>query len=228
MSSGNRILSYQRTADLLHAYGIPLAPARLVDSTDAAVAAARTLGYPLAVKGISPELTHKSDAGLVHLNLGSRAEVEAAARSVIEAVGGRRIEGLLVQSMVSGGTEMIVGITTDPQFGSVIALGAGGVLVELIEDVVLRLPPLTSQQALAMIRETRAWRLLLGYRDRPPGDVAALARLLANVSRLATEERGRLAELDLNPVIVLPEERGVQVVDFRAVLASDIERPDRF
>ena len=117
--------------------------------------------------------------------------------------------------MLAPGVEMIVGVHEDPQFGPMIALGSGGVLVELLDDVVLRLPPLTMRQAFSMIQETKAWRLLQGFRQYLPADVKALAQLLVNVSHLTVSQDGRICGLDLNPVIVLPEGQGVGVVDLR-------------
>jgi acetyltransferase len=216
-TSQRRLLSYPETAALLEAYQTPLAPARLIQSAAEASRAAQELGFPVALKAVAPAFSHKSEAGLVQLNLASAEAVETTARMLLAQTGQERLEGLLVQQMITGGIEMIVGVSYDPQFGPVLALGAGGVLVELLDDVTLRLPPLTQRQALAMIRETRAWRWLQGFRHYPPADVSALARLLVYISRLAVEQAGQIASLDLNPVLVLPEGQGVWVVDARVV-----------
>jgi acyl-CoA synthetase (NDP forming) len=224
MTRVEHLMPYLQAAALLRSYGIPLAPARLAHSAAEAVKAARTMGYPLVLKAISPALTHKSDAGLVRLDLSTAAEVEAAAQALLAGTAGYRLEGLLLQKMVQGGTEMIVGLSSDPQFGPVIALGAGGVLVELLDDVALRLPPLTHRQAMQMIREVRAWRLLRGYRHQVPADVEALAQLLVDISRLALKEAGRVASLDLNPVIVRAGGQGVRVVDFRVIVQASAKQ----
>lgn len=217
MASSERMMPYRQAADLLQAYGVPLAAGELVGSPSLAAEAAARLGFPVALKAVAPALTHKSDAGLVRLNLASQAEVQRAGQAMLAAVAGHECEGLLVQQMVTGGVEMIVGVTNDPQFGPVLALGSGGLLVELLDDVVLRLPPLTLAEAAAMVRETRSWPLLRGYRGRSPADVDALARLLVDVGRLAAQARDRVLGLDLNPVMVLPQGQGVQVVDLRVV-----------
>lgn len=214
------LLSYAETTTLLSAYDIPLAPAQLVQTTDEAVIAARMLDFPVALKLISPAHTHKTEAGLVKLNLNDEERVREVANHLLEARDETR-EGLLVQKMIREGIEMIVGITHDAQFGPMIALGAGGVLVELLDDAQLRVPPLTLREANAMIHASCAARLLRGYRNRPPADIDALARMLVNVSRLAVERAHAIVELDLNPVLVLA--RGVVVVDARIVVraASD-------
>ena len=120
-----------------------------------------------------------------------------------------------MQEMVFGGVELIAGITRDPQFGPLLMVGSGGILVELLEDVALAVPPLTRAQALELMRQTQAWKLLGGFRGRPAGDTAALLELVCNLSRLALEQASQVASLDLNPVIVLPAGRGVKVVDAR-------------
>lgn len=212
------MLSYPESMALLKRYGVALAPARLVHSTAQAVEAARQIGFPVAVKAVSARFTHKSDAGLLRLNLISESEVAHAAASLAALIPPDDLEGILVQGMVLGGTEMIVGIQRDPQFGPVVVLGAGGTLVEVLEDVVMRLAPITSQEALDMIQELRIYRVLKGYRGCGPADVAALQHMLVQVSRLALEQQDSLLSLDLNPVMVMPECGGVAAVDFRIYL----------
>jgi acyl-CoA synthetase (NDP forming) len=133
-----------------------------------------------------------------------------------------RLEGLLVQQMAPGGVEVLAGVSQDAQFGPVVTFGAGGVLVELVEDVSVRLPPLSAWEAGRMLAETRVWRLLQGYRQYPPGDIPALTALLAALARLAVEERLTLVSLDLNPVFVLPAGQGLRVVDARAVVREEV------
>jgi succinyl-CoA synthetase beta subunit len=213
----NKMMGYVETAVLLQQYDITLPPYRLVANAIEAVAAADALGYPVAIKAVSPDLSHKSDRGLVKLGLETAVSVQKAVGELAAAVNWGReaaLEGYLVQKMMPAGVEMIIGLHTDPQFGPVIALGSGGVLVELLDDVILRLPPITMQQAMQMIEATKSIRLLRGYRRYPPADTPALAHLLVNISRLATANV--VASLDLNPVIVLPEGHGVGVVDMRA------------
>ena len=208
-------LAYLPSVDLLQAYRVPLAQARFVSTTEEALAAAEQIGFPVALKAISQAFSHKSEAGLVRLNLADAAQVETAASELVQKTQNVGMEGFLVQEMVCGGIEMIIGVNTDPQFGPLLLLGAGGIWVELLEDVVLRLPPLTHRQAEAMITETKASKLLQGYRGAPPADMQALQDLLILTGRLALEQRDRIGTMDLNPVMVLPAGQGVKVVDFR-------------
>ncbi len=212
------MLSFPESTALLKRYGVALAPARLVRTPTQAVQAAQKIGFPVAVKAVSARFTHKSDAGLLRLNLISESEVAQAAAGLAARIPADDLEGILVQGMVLGGTEMIVGIQRDPQFGPVVVLGAGGTLVEVLEDVVMRLAPITSQEALDMIQELRIYRVLKGYRGCGPADVAALQHMLVQVSRLALEQQDSLLSLDLNPVMVMPECGGVAAVDFRIYL----------
>ena len=226
-----RMLPYHEAEALLRRYDIPLAASRLVQSSEEAVAAAAEIGYPVALKAISAQATHKSDAGLLHLGIAAEETLAAAARQLLlrsndlsrsqvrsDDFSRSALEGLLVQAMAPPGIEMIAGISHDPQFGPVLALGSGGILVELLDDVALRLPPLSPAEARRMITGTRAWPLLQGFRGRPPADVDALADLMVNLSRLSQDNAQRLLSLDLNPIIVLPRGEGVQVVDLRVAV----------
>lgn len=213
-------LPYMEAAELLRSYDIPLAPQRLVQTAEEAVAAANELGYPVALKGIAAKASHKSDAGLLRLHLEDEAAVAGAAETLLATGATLSLEGLLVQAMVPPAVEMLAGITVDEQFGPLLALGSGGILVELLDDVVLRLPPLNEAQARRMVTATRSWPLLQGFRGQPPADVPALVQLLTNLSRLAQAESHHLASLDLNPVMILPQGQGVQVVDLRIAVHS--------
>lgn len=213
-------LPYMEAAELLRSYDIPLAPQRLVQTAEEAVAAANELGYPVALKGIAAKASHKSDAGLLRLHLEDEAAVAGAAETLLATGARLSLEGLLVQAMVPPAVEMLAGITVDEQFGPLLALGSGGILVELLDDVVLRLPPLNEAQARRMVTATRSWLLLQGFRGQPPADVPALVQLLTNLSRLAQAESHHLASLDLNPVMILPQGQGVQVVDLRIAVHS--------
>lgn len=209
------LLPHAQARQLLLAYDIPLVVEMTAATASAAARMAAAIGFPVALKALSPLHSHKTDAGLVSLNLGSKSQVKQAAKDMESGLGERPARGFLVQEMVKGGVEMIAGIHHDPQFGPVVLVGSGGVLVELLEDAVLGLPPLTPGMALELLRQTRCWRLLQGFRGRLPADTGALVQLLINLSRLAQEQAGRLQSLDLNPVIVLPQGQGVRAVDYR-------------
>lgn len=206
-------------ATVLRAAGIPFAETVTTTRTEA-VAAARRLGYPLVVKAIAPGLLHKSDAGGVLLGIRSPAAlVEAVA--TLEAritAAGHPLDGLLLQREIAGGLEALVGVTTDPTFGPLVVCGLGGVLVEILRDVTHRLPPVTDVDAAEMLDKLRAARLLDGWRGAPPGDRAALVRLIQRVSALV-EIMPELRELDLNPVKVLAPGAGCMVVDGRLRIA---------
>lgn len=214
-SNTGEALSYIENMALFKKYHIPIVPEKFVETTAEALIAAKEIGFPVALKAISREITHKSDIGLVELNISTIDEMKQAAESILENLTGDEFEGFQVQKMLQGGVEVILGINTDPQFGPMLALGPGGILVELLNDVALLMPPISRAKALDMIRQTKIWALLQGFRGSPPMDVDALVDLLVELSNLAVEEEGNIASLDLNPVIVLPAGQGAYAVDFR-------------
>jgi acetate---CoA ligase (ADP-forming) len=197
--------------------GVPVVRETRVTSPTEARAAAKAIGYPVALKVVSDAIPHRSDLGLVATGLRDESELHAAwdrlARRVEEL--GRRedVAGFLVQEMAHGVLETFAGISRDPDFGLVLAVGAGGVLIEALDDVALRPLPLRAGDVEAMIAETRMARLLAGVRGRPPGDVDALARAVEAVGDLAWAERESLAELDVNPIVVREKGAGCVVVD---------------
>lgn len=217
-------LSEADAKKLLASYGVAVTREEVARDRDAAAAAAARIGFPVAVKIASPDVPHKSDAGLVRLGLDSGAAVAEAAAALLERARERfpaaRIDGVLVQEMVQGGVETILGVTVDPQFGPVVVFGLGGVLVEVLEDVALRPLPLRRADAEAMVGEIRGRRILDGVRGAPPCDVPALVDAILAVARLAAEHRDVLAELDVNPLVVLERGRGVRALDALVVLRA--------
>jgi acyl-CoA synthetase (NDP forming) len=211
-------------ARLLLAYGLPLAEWKLVQTPRQAGRAASEMGGPVAIKAISPTLVHKTEVGAVRLGLVGSARVERAAEELAVAVGqkGHDLEGLLVQRMVPTGAEMLVGVVHDPSFGPVIACGAGGTAVELLRDVAVRITPLTDREAAEMIRSLKTYPLLDGYRGAPKADVPALEEVLLRVSAMV-EAHPEISEMDLNPVMVLPE--GAVIVDARIRVEAAEPRP---
>jgi len=211
-------LGHAEAMDLLRGFGIPLADTLSVAGADAAVAAAERLGYPVVVKVDSPDIAHKTDVGGVRVGCADAGQVGRAGEEILAEAArrspGARIDGLLVQRMVAGGTEMIVGVKRDAVFGPAVVCGLGGVLVELLRDVSIRVPPFGLRTAHQMLGELRGAGLLAGARGRPPADVGALADVLARVAALAHALGTRLVALDLNPVLVLPEGRGAVAVDW--------------
>jgi acetyltransferase len=176
------------------------------------VAAAADIGGPVVLKVVSESALHKSDVGGVVLGVEGEDEVRKAFRQVTGAVAD--VEGALVQEYVPGGHEVLIGMTQDANFGPLVVFGLGGIYVELLEDVAFRIHPLTDADAGEMMRETKGFRLLEGYRNQPTGDVAALEETLLRVSGLISAVP-ELLEMDLNPVKVLEPGQGVVVVDAR-------------
>lgn len=215
-------LTEAQTKDLLAAAGVPVTRGAVVASAAEAAAAAGALGFPVALKAADRRLVHKSDAGAVVLGLQSAEAVRAAAAAIRASVarhaGGLEIEGLLVQEMASGELEVIVGARRDPTFGAVVAVGLGGIHVELLGDVQMARAPLTIDRARALLRSLRGWPLLDGARGRARLDVDALVQTIVRVSWLATDLGERLIELEANPVFVRRTGEGVVAVDARATL----------
>jgi acyl-CoA synthetase (NDP forming) len=212
-------LSSDDVATLLQAAGIELAVSERVAPGEPAAGAAERLGYPLVAKLLSPDILHKSDVGGVVLGLRSAEEVLAAAARLAELARARHahFEGVLLQREVAGGSEALVGVTTDPTFGPLVVYGLGGVLVELLHDVAVRLTPVSQLDAEEMIAGVRSAKLLDGYRGSPAGDRAALAKVIQRVSALV-DVVPEIRELDLNPAKVLEPGLGVVVVDARVRL----------
>jgi len=207
-------LAPDEVASLLDCYGLPLAEWRLAGTPEEAGAAAEELGGPVALKAVAPRLLHKTEARGVMLGLAGAEQVRAAAQEMAAAVAaaGHEVERFLVQRMVGDGVELLVGVVNDASFGPVVACGAGGTAVELLKDVAVRITPLTDRDAADMVRSLATFPLLDGYRGAPKADVAALEDLLLRVSALV-EAHPQVAELDCNPVKVLPH--GAVVVDAR-------------
>lgn len=208
-------LTEHEAKQVLAAYGLPVTQEGLAASADEAAALARRIGFPVALKVQSPDILHKTEAGGILLNLRSEEDVRRAYGEIMGRARqyrpGADIAGVLVQEMIEGGVEVIVGVTKDPVFGPVVMFGLGGIFVEALRDVSFRVAPLARRDAEEMIREVKGYRLLEGIRGKPPCDVAALADAILKVSHLAADFAGRIAELDINPLIVLPA--GVWVVD---------------
>ena len=219
---GRTLLNEVEAKSLVADAGIAVAETRLAGDADEAAAIAGELGYPVALKIVSDAITHKSDVGGVELGLADEGELRAAAERIYanaaEAAPGAELSGLAVQSMAEPGAEVILGITTDQQFGPVLMFGLGGVFVEALKDVAFRVVPLERRDAAEMIREIQGFPVLEGFRGSPPRDLAALEQMLMQLSSFA-ESHPEVQELDLNPVFA--HERGAVAVDARIVLTDD-------
>ncbi len=223
---GERWLDPVEINQLLAAYGVPVVPIALAADANAAVEAARPLiaaGQRVALKILSPDIVHKSDIGGVALDLATETAVEDAANAILTNARARRpdarISGVMVQAMIRRprGRELIMGVANDPTFGPVMAFGAGGTAVEVLDDKAIGLPPLDLKLARELIMATRVSRLLRAYRDVPAADMDAIARTLVQLSRLVADI-GEIVELDLNPV--LADADGVVVLDARVAVAA--------
>ena len=214
-------LSESESKQLIAAWDVPVSMEVCAKDADAAVRAADKIGYPVVLKGDSPDIPHKTEAGIVRLNLRNAEEVRAAHATILTNAklhaANANLNGVLVQEMVTGGVEVIVGVSYDAQLGPTLLFGTGGVMVEVYKDVAMRHCPITPTEAHEMINEVKGAKLLQGFRGQPACDVDALADVLVKVSHLAVNLDGQLAELDINPLLVLPKGRctngGVKAVD---------------
>jgi len=205
--------------ELLSHYGIPLPEAMFADSSEKAVELGNKIGFPLAMKIVSPDIIHKSDAGGVKINLKDEAGVREAFDEIVgnaEKVTAReRILGTLVSPMVPYGQECIIGMIRDRQFGPVIMFGLGGIFVEVLKDVSFRVAPLSHEDIDEMIEEIQGYKILTGIRGEKPKDIDAVKEVIGKLSRIAVENP-EINEIDLNPVIV--HEKGASIVDSRVIL----------
>ncbi|MFC9606121.1 acetate--CoA ligase family protein [Streptomyces niveus] len=222
LAQGRTSLTAPEGKAVTDAYGIPTPGEALAESADDAVAVAARLGFPVAMKIVSPEILHKTDAGGVQIGVGSAAEVRSAFTTIVSNARAydpkARILGVQVQQMVPAGTEILIGTVTDPTFGKVVAFGLGGVLVEVLKDVTFRLAPATKDDALSMLDGIRAAEILRGVRGGAAVDRDALADLVVRVSQLAADFPG-IAEVDLNPVFASAS--GVMAADVRILLTDE-------
>jgi acyl-CoA synthetase (NDP forming) len=205
-------MDVEETWQLLARYNLPIAGYAVADNADAAVAAAGRIGYPVALKGVSPHILHKTEAGAVALGLGD----ETALRTAVAAM---HAERYLVQRMARTGHEVIIGGRQDNEFGPVVLFGLGGIFTEVLADTALRVAPIGSDEARAMIAGIRGAALLRGFRGRPAADTEKLAQVLVDVSRLLTENPSIL-RMEMNPVIVHAAGSGCTVVDARIEYAA--------
>jgi acyl-CoA synthetase (NDP forming) len=214
--------TYPELAALARRAGIPVTGEALVTSPAEAARAARHLGFPVALKIVSPELAHKTEAGALALGLATPDAVKRAGSRLLRAARGRRVEGLLVQRMV-GGLEVLVGVTRDATFGPLLVVGAGGVEAELLSDTTCRPLPVTRREVATMLGEVRLLARLRGFRGTPPADVPALVDAILAVARLAEMLGDALTSLDVNPIIVGPRGRGAFAVDLLISCESVVE-----
>src|SRR5215207_2937943 len=215
--------SEQEARDILAPYGIAGPVERLASTIDEAVAVAEAIGFPIVLKCLVEGIVHKTEAGLVAVGITSVDAVVASARRMLgRAEAGGRVLGLLLQEQIRPVAELFVGARIDRDFGPVVAVGAGGILVELYRDVAVRLAPLDEAGALEALGSTRAAKLLDGFRGSPQGDARAAARAISAVSRFAADFASSISEVEVNPLAVLAEGHGCKALDCALVMARAI------
>jgi len=205
-----RTLSEFDSKKLLAGYGIPVTAEKLVKSGKDAVAAAEELGYPVAVKGCGAELTHKTELDVIRLGLKDAREVRKAVKELKAALKGQKYDGLLVQEMVKGQRELVMGLTRDPQFGPCVMFGLGGIYTEILKDVSFRVAPLTERDALEMMDELRGKKILDSFRGMGAAPREVLAAALIALGRIGLEHP-EVKEIDVNPLILAKDGRPVAV-----------------
>lgn len=207
---------------ILELYGIPTPGRKLATTAAEAVKAAEEMGFPVVMKISSADITHKTEAGGVRLGIKDAKEAGAGFDDIMAKAKAynpkAKLDGVLVEEMIGDAVQVIVGFKQDPRFGPVVTFGMGGIFVELIRDFALRVAPFDEDEALAMMQETKAYPLLTGFRGDKKRDVAALAKVILAASQLAQDFKEDFAELDINPVMVLPEGKGAKAVDALLVL----------
>ena len=218
------VLDEAETGALLAAYDIAVPPNAVAQTRDAALAHARSMGFPVVLKIQSPDIAHKTEAGGVALNV-TEDDVQAAFDTIIASAKAHaptaRIEGVLVQKMMPKGHEIVIGVTRDPDFGPLVMLGSGGIYLEVLKDVVFAPTPISPDEAKALVGKLKTAPILQGVRGQAPGDIDALAALVSRVADLARAE-GNIDQLDLNPVFVYPAGEGVVAVDALAVAGQPV------
>jgi len=218
------ILTGKRALDIAHKTGIRIPKMKEVKTLREALDAANALRFPIAAKIFSSSIVHKTEVGGIRLNIKNLKELRSAYRELDEIRHSKcpddKTSSVLLQEMISGGVEVIIGGKQDPHFGPVVVFGSGGVAVEVFRDIAIRLAPVGRQEAQEMIAETRGSRLLAGFRGSPPADIDALINVVCRVSELICAFP-EIKELDINPLMVLPQGRGCVAVDVRISVGKD-------
>jgi acetate---CoA ligase (ADP-forming) len=220
VNQGKTNLGESETRPIINAYGIPVVPGVMASGADEAVDAAREFNLPVVMKIVSPDILHKSDAGGICLNVQGDEAVQSAYQQIVKNVHqfmpDARIEGVLIEPMIPKGIEVIIGMKNDPSFGPLLMFGMGGIYVELFTDIAFRIAPVTHHEAKEMILETRAGRLLSGFRGTKPTDLDGLIECIQRLGQLALDFP-EIQEVEVNPLLVLPEGKSVIALDCRLI-----------
>jgi acetyl-CoA synthetase (ADP-forming) len=199
LKNGQKTLSEYESRLVIESAGVPVVPAALVKTKEEAVCEAAKIGFPLVMKGCSAELAHKTEAGMVALNIGNIEEVATVFEEFTDKA--KNLDGVLIEKMVKGSREFVIGLSRDAQFGPCVMFGLGGIFTEALKDVTFRVAPLSKQDALEMIDEIKTKKLLGEFRGSPAVDREALARALVGVGDLGMKYDS-IAEIDINPLII--------------------------
>ena len=218
LDKGQPALSEYQSKKLLSTYGIPITQEELTNSADEAVSAAEVIGPPVVLKACSPELMHKSETGLIELNLRDEKDVRDAYERITTATD-LELDGVLVQEMVPGQRELVLGLTRDPQFGPCIMLGLGGIMTEVFKDTVFRMAPIDMIEANDMTQELRSRAILDAFRGQEPADLDALCRSLIAIGKIGLELES-ISEIDINPLIIDPKGH-LKAADALVILKRD-------
>jgi acetyltransferase len=225
LTVADKNLSEHQSKALLSLYGIPVTREQVVQSPQEAIRFAEEIGFPVALKIDSPDILHKSEARVIRLGVGSKEEILHCYDEIIKTAQkydpDAKINGVLVQEMIQNGTEVMIGMSQDPQFGPTIAFGMGGVFVETLKDISLRVTPLSKVDAEQMINEIKGYPILKGVRGKKRSDIDAIAETLMRLAALVEDFRNTISEIDINPLIVFDEDRGVKALDALVVKTPD-------
>ncbi|MBV1687875.1 acetate--CoA ligase family protein [Novosphingobium sp. G106] len=227
--AGRNALSETEGKEALAAFGVPVVHDALVQGVEEARAAADKIGYPLVAKLVSPDVAHKTEHGLIRLGLSDADAVAQAFRQMMakaQSMSGVHIEGVTLEPMLQGGVEILAGVTRDPVFGWMLTVGLGGVWTELMQDACHSLLPVDASEAAAMLRSLKGFKLLDGYRGAPKADVAAASRAIAALGQAVLAGGERLREVEINPLLVLPQGKGAVAVDALVLLNAAAEEEE--
>ncbi len=231
LAEGRTFVLEHEAKDIMKEYGIPIPPYDTAATEDEAAKKAKVLGFPVVLKILSKDILHKSDAGGVKINLKDEAQVREAYQEIMknakkygkkEGIDVDLSRGVFISDFADMGTEVIVGVTLDPQFGHALMFGLGGIFVEVLKDVTFRLIPMTEIDAREMVSEIKAVKILDGVRGESPRDVDALVDVILKVSKMV-EQNPEIVELDCNPTFVYEKGKGALVVDARIIIESGKE-----
>ncbi|MDD5748472.1 MAG: acetate--CoA ligase family protein [Actinomycetota bacterium] len=201
LERGQKTLSEYQSKLLLSNYGIPVVKEKLVNNAEEAIEAAKELGYPVVLKACGAEISHKTERGLVEVGLKTPEDVKEGFKKISSNLGDEPREGLLIEKMVPGERELVIGLVRDAQFGPCVMFGLGGIFTEILRDTSFRVAPITEEDAMQMMEEIRSKAILGSVRGKPPADKKAIATALVRLGQLGMEQ-DMVAEVDVNPFII--------------------------